>query len=52
MILLRNLLTVSAVVAAFFIWGVAGLLVAAAVCVVFEFSMRALDAQHGKRTTS
>ena len=51
-ILLRNLLSVGAVVAVFFICGVAALLVAAAVCVVFEFSMRALDSHGRKRTTS
>jgi hypothetical protein len=51
MTLLRNLLSVGAVVAAFFIFGVAGLLVAAALCVVFEFSMRAFEA-NGSRSLS
>ena len=52
MILARNIMSVGAVVAAFFIWGVPALLVAAAVCVVFEFSMRAFESHDRKRTTS
>jgi hypothetical protein len=50
--LLRNLLSVGAVVAVFFIFGVAAMLVAAALCLLFEFSMRALDSHGRNRTTT
>jgi hypothetical protein len=49
-ILLRNLFSVGVVVVAFFLYGTAALLVAAALCVVFEFTMRAFDSR--SRTTS
>jgi hypothetical protein len=51
-ILLRNILSVGAVVAVFFIFGVAAMLVAAALCLLFEFSMRALDSHARDRTTT